>query len=123
MGAFARKGGHRRAERPSASAARRGLVVPDDHGHEAQNGADAVEWSDITPALAAPMARESHGPPSTKWHEGDPVTRIAFEEAPLVCVGRVVARRRWFRIERANLTRNRRRMCARGDVPSIFVAA
>jgi hypothetical protein len=47
-----------------------------------------------------------------KWHEGDPVTRVAFVEVLLVRVGRVVARRRWIRTERADLSQLRIVVCA-----------
>src|SRR5580692_4354710 len=50
---------------------------------------------------------------TTKKHEGGPVTRAAFVEVLLVRVGRVVARRRPVRIERAD-PRHRARAYARG---------
>ncbi len=65
------------------------------------------------------MAFTRHSRGRTKWHEGGSVTRVAFAEAPLVRVERIVARRRWVSTERADLLRLRILVCTRCE-PRMF---
>jgi hypothetical protein len=60
-----------------------------------------------------------HSTARTKWHEGGSVARVAFVEAPLVHVERIVARRRWVSIEREDLPQLRILVCTRCE-PRMF---